>query len=309
MAAGATCWTEPEDWIVDLHDHLVVLRLGLVEYLAGQEMLNGAHLGLAQHVDPVCPRLGGDAPVQLGLEQRRLLRGEGYAHIESAGTGCDAIVEPQYRHQATEGSDGACVDSDVRTVAAHERAGHKAGPGRRMPAEAVGRHCGHRGIGLAPEHGVIGQRPIEQGRVDVSPGAVESPPVERGQRAEERQVGRAQAGLGQPFEDRAVAVTGLLGHGADQGMHEGFAGCDVPVRAVAAEARDGTRDESLIARSERGGAEVEFGAGVGAGAGPPGLHEDVGLRQELDEVLPLDRVLPVEDDAALVPVEDRRTLG
>ena len=193
--------------------------------------------------------------MELGLEQRRLLLGEWCAHVESARTGRDAVVELQHLHQTPEGAARARVDAEVPTVAAHEGAGDETGAGRGILPHSIGslgRQGGHRCVGLAPEHGVVGQRTVEQRRVDMPAGAVRGPAVEGGQRAEECQVGRAEAGLGQPFEDRALAVAGLLGHGAHQCMHQGFAGGDVAVRTVAAEAGDRTRDEPRIDRPQVG---------------------------------------------------------
>ncbi len=144
---------------------------------------------------------------------------------------------------------------------------------------ALGRHGGHRCIGFAPEHGVVGQRAVEQRCLDVPAGTVGETPVERGQRADEGEVGRTEAGLGQPFEDRPLAVTGLLGHGADKCMDEGFVCGDIAQRTVAAEPRDGTRHEARIDRPQCAGPQTEVGGGTGA----PGLHEHVGLGQQGDQ--------------------------
>ncbi len=130
--------------------------------------------------------------------------GERGPHVQAAGAGRDAIIELEHLHQAPEGADRAGVDADVPTVAADEGAGDETGTGRGVLPDALGRQGGHRCIGLAPEHGVVGQRTVEQRGLDMPADAVGRPPVERGQRAEEGEVGRTEAGLGQTLEDRAL---------------------------------------------------------------------------------------------------------
>ena len=121
-----------QDTVLDPDDHPVVDGLRAVEHLARTLVLDGADVGLQEHLDPLRAGPGEEDRGELLLDQL-LLRGvQLHVHVHPVGAGRDLVGEADHLHQPTERALGTGVDPDELAVRALERAGDEP-DGRRCP--------------------------------------------------------------------------------------------------------------------------------------------------------------------------------
>ncbi len=292
-----------EDGVVDFDDHLVVDRLGLVEHLARMQVLDRAHVGGEERVDPVPARLRREDRGNFVLDDDSLLRREREPHVEAGLARRDAVVEPEHLHEPAEPTDRAGVNPEVLAVAALERARDDPHPAR---SRRAGRerllHRGGRLVALAPQHRVVRERAVEQRRLHVPAVPVFRAAKQRPEDADDREVRRADARERETLEDRPVTVCRLRAHRAHECMHQRFVTRHVAVRTVGTEPGDRAIDQPGGALVQRRVAETEI---VGS-TRLPALHEHVGVVRSLEELLALRRISGVEHQGALPAGEHRR---
>ena len=276
--------------------------VGLDHQLAGPDVGIGHHLGIV--VDGAARHPAGVQQLQpvrpgTGLQHRLDAGGEGLPVADAVGVvPVLGIVGPlrmaQGLAQAPERAVVGGPDGQV-AVGAPERLVRRVHAVRRperlrhpAPREVL-RRLPHR----------EGDPGVDERRVDELPAPRAGPREQGGQDAGDGEEGGAEVGHGYPRLDRrAPRLAGDRHEARDALRHE----VEAPLaggRAGLAVARDGRVDEARMPPGERRVVEAE----LLEHSGPVVLHQHVGHRGEALHRLAAGRLLQVDDDAALAPVD------
>ena len=165
------------------------------------EVLDRAHIGGQQLVDPCLARPGREEGGNLALDDHPLLGRECESHVEARLARRHAVVEAEHSHEAAERADGAGMNPEELAVGTLERPRDDAQSTRAASPGAQHRFaCARRCVALAPEHRVIRERAVEKRRLDMTAVPVVHPAQERADDADHRQVSRPDAREREPLQ-------------------------------------------------------------------------------------------------------------
>ncbi len=282
-------------------------RLRLVKHHRRPQVLDGAHVGLHQPPHPIGSRPRGEDAMDLALDQVALVRRQGRPNVDAIGARRDLVGEAQHFHEASERAHGGGVNANVLTVSAKERPSDQP----RGAAITCGRRARrprlqlHGRVGLAPDHRVKGERPIDERRLHMTSDAILQSAIERPKDADHGKLGRAGARERDSLENWRLAMPGLLCHLADQRMHQWLIRRQIIAGIVTTKAGYRTVDQPGIELVELIVSEAQRRRFTR----PPSLDKDITSFDELEDGITIGGGVQVQDNTPLAPIENGGRAG